>query len=71
MTLGAVTAVRRGADVKDRRSHAYGDVRAAWKEYLAKYNKGRPFVLVGHSQGQLMLQTLLATKSRASRRQRE
>ena len=27
--------------------------------YLARYNQGRPFVLIGHSQGSLMLQQLI------------
>jgi len=39
---------------------AYGDVVAAWREYLAKHNKGRPFVLIGHSQGTIHLTQLLA-----------
>ena len=30
--------------------------RAAWRNYLATRNQGRPFVLIGHSQGSLMLQ---------------
>ena len=30
---------------------AYGDVKAAFQYYLAHYNHGRPFILVGHSQG--------------------
>ena len=60
MTVAAVTAVAAGADYKALFAKAYGDVRAAWKEYLTKYNKGRPFVLVGHSQGSWMLQTLIA-----------
>ena len=38
---------------------SYQDVRAAWKEYLAKDNRGRGFVLVGHSQGTLMLRRLI------------
>ena len=38
----------------------YADVRAAWRDYLAHDNKGRPFVLVGHSQGSAMLKRLLA-----------
>lgn len=59
MTVGLITAVAAGADFKAPFATAYGDVRAAWKEYLAKYNKGRPFVLVGHSQGSWMLQTLI------------
>ena len=60
MTLGAVTAAATGADVSGPAKIALGDVRAAWKTYLAKYNDGRPFVLIGHSQGSLMLQQLIA-----------
>ena len=60
MTLGAVTAAATGGDVTIPAAIAYGDVRAAWKNYLATRNQGRPFVLVGHSQGSLMLQQLLA-----------
>ena len=60
MTLGAVTAAATGADVSGPARIALGDVRAAWKTYLAKYNDGRPFVLIGHSQGSLMLQQLIA-----------
>ena len=60
MTLGAVTAAATGADVAGPARIALGDVRAAWKTYLAKYNDGRPYVLIGHSQGSLMLQQLLA-----------
>jgi len=41
---------------------AYGDVLAAWKEYLAKYNKGRGVVLIGHSQGAGHLQELIRTQ---------
>lgn len=39
---------------------AYRDVRAAWRQYLAHDNKGRPFVLIGHSQGSMMLTRLIA-----------
>ena len=60
MTLGAVTAAATGADVTAPAMLALGDVRAAWRHYLATHNKGRPFVLVGHSQGSLMLIQLLA-----------
>jgi hypothetical protein len=38
---------------------AYAGVLAAWKDYLARYNKGRGFVLVGHSQGSAMLRELI------------
>jgi hypothetical protein len=60
MTLAAVAAASAGADVTRPAILAYSDVRSAWKEYLAKHNKGRPFVLLGHSQGALMLQQLIA-----------
>jgi len=60
MTVGLIAAVAAGADYKGPMATAYGDVRAAWKEYLTKYNRGRPFVLIGHSQGSWMLQMLIA-----------
>ncbi|MDQ3143956.1 MAG: DUF3089 domain-containing protein [Pseudomonadota bacterium] len=62
MTLGAVTAAAAGANVAGPAMLAYGDVRAAWRNYLATRNQGRPFVLIGHSQGSLMLQQLLANE---------
>ena len=62
MTLGAVAAAAAGADVSKPAMLAYSDVRAAWKEYLVKYNKGRPYVLLGHSQGSLMIQQLIANE---------
>jgi hypothetical protein len=62
MTLGAVAAAAAGANVAKPAMLAYGDVRAAWKEYLARHNQGRPYVLIGHSQGSLMLQQLIANE---------
>lgn len=41
---------------------AYSDVREAWREYLREHNRGRPFVLIGHSQGTRMLRNLLRTE---------
>jgi Protein of unknown function (DUF3089) len=41
------------------RKIAYGDVREAWLEYLAKENRGRGVVLIGHSQGTGMLRQLI------------
>ncbi len=38
---------------------AYNGVQNAFAEYLQKYNKGRPIVLIGHSQGSLMLEELI------------
>ena len=60
MTLGAVAAAAAGADIKAPATLAYADVVAAWRNYLATKNQGRPFVLIGHSQGSLMLQLLIA-----------
>jgi hypothetical protein len=60
MTLGAVAAYAAGGDITDAAKLAYGDVAAAWRNYLATRNNGRPFVLIGHSQGSLMLQQLIA-----------
>ena len=59
MTLGAVAAAAAGADLTASGALAYGDVARAWRSYLANHNKGRPFVLIGHSQGSLMLQQLI------------
>jgi hypothetical protein len=41
------------------RRTAYLDVRAAFRDYLKKYNKGRGIVFVGHSQGTYVLRQLL------------
>lgn len=40
-------------------SVGYTDVVKAFKRYLARHNKGRGFVLIGHSQGTLMLRKLI------------
>ena len=60
MTLAAVAAAATGADLSRNGMLAYSDVLAAWRNYLQTKNNGRPFVLVGHSQGSLMLQQLIA-----------
>jgi len=41
---------------------AYQSVLAAWKDYLAHFNDGRPVVFIGHSQGAAMLIRLLASQ---------
>ena len=60
MTLGAIAAYSAGANIDAAAALAYRDVASAWRNYLATKNNGRPFVLVGHSQGSLMLQMLIA-----------
>ncbi len=60
MTLASVAAFATGADVSGAAMLAYADVAAAWRNFIATRSKGRPFVLVGHSQGSLMLQQLIA-----------
>jgi len=60
MTLASVVAYAAGADIADAAKIAYSDVRAAWRNYIGTRNDGRPFVLIGHSQGSLMLQQLIA-----------
>jgi hypothetical protein len=42
------------------RERAYRDVRAAWRAYLTRHNRGRGFVLIGHSQGTFHLRELIA-----------
>lgn len=37
----------------------YADVRAAFRAYLARDNHGRPFALIGHSQGSALLKRLV------------
>jgi hypothetical protein len=44
---------------EERRALAYGDALKAWQYYLTNYNKGRPFVLIGHSQGTGVLRRLI------------
>jgi hypothetical protein len=41
---------------------AYGDVLEAWRAYLANDNHGRGVILIGHSQGSLILRQLIRTQ---------
>jgi hypothetical protein len=59
-TLAALGAAFAGADVSKVNELAYADVRAAWNDYLQNRNGGRPYVLIGHSQGSIHLSRLLA-----------
>jgi hypothetical protein len=46
---------------------AYFGILEAWQEYLHRYNKGRGFVLIGHSQGALLLIQLIKEQIDANR----
>jgi hypothetical protein len=48
-----------GERVKRGLAVAFSDVEAAFSEYLARYNRGRPIVLLGHSQGADMVSRLV------------
>ena len=63
MTLALIAAYTPGPTSPAVRL-AYGDVVAAWRNYLATRNQGRPFVLIGHSQGSLMLQPVDRSRDR-------
>jgi hypothetical protein len=56
LTLGAITARTVTPEAAEK---AYLGVLSAWKEYLANYNGGRGVVLIGHSQGALLLKQLI------------
>jgi hypothetical protein len=47
-------------DARAARAFAYGDVEQAFKTYLARYNQGRPIVLVAVEQGGVLAERLLA-----------
>jgi hypothetical protein len=51
VTLTALQAAMLGRPMAADRAMAYGDVLAAWNDYLARDNHGRGVVLIGHSQG--------------------
>jgi hypothetical protein len=61
-TLSAIPLALAGQDVSAAFNFAYGDVSAAFHYYLDHYNHGRPYVLIGHSQGTIHLTRLLASE---------
>ena len=46
----------------EMRAQGLADVRAAWREYLRKYNKGRGVLLVSHSQGSFVLRSMIPSE---------
>jgi hypothetical protein len=59
LTLRSLRSRLRGQPIASDPALAYGDVVDAWNSYLARDNKGRGVVLVGHSQGARMLTELM------------
>jgi len=68
LTIAGLRASRENA-LRGARS-AYRSVRSAWRTYLRRYNRGRPVVLLGHSQGTYMLTRLVREEIDPSRRRR-
>ena len=60
MTVASIAAYATGTDVTQAGLLAFRDVRDAFRQYLRSRSGGRPFLLIGHSQGSLMLQQLIA-----------
>lgn len=60
VTLAALRSRFTGTPMQADAAMAYGDVRDAWNDYLARDNQGRGVVLIGHSQGARMLADLVA-----------
>lgn len=60
VTLSALRSLLVGKPIPADRELNYTDVRDAWRHYLANDNLGRPFVLIGHSQGSGLLKRLIA-----------
>ena len=60
VTIAALRRVMMGQASNGDSALAYGDVLAAWKDYLARDNHGRGVVLIGHSQGSRILLKLIA-----------
>lgn len=61
MTLWGLTPAMMAswAGNRDLPAISYGDVLRAWKTYLRTENNGRGVVLIGHSQGTMMLRKLI------------
>jgi hypothetical protein len=59
VTATALPKAFAGLDMRPNFEIAYADVLAAWKAFLGRRGQGRPFVLIGHSQGSIHLLKLL------------
>ncbi|TPG05846.1 DUF3089 domain-containing protein [Sphingomonas oligophenolica] len=70
VTLTALRQTMTGGAPAVDRAMALADVTAAWKSYLARDNKGRGVVLIGHSQGSGLLKQMIAQTLEGSSAQR-
>lgn len=59
ITIPALSAAAAGRPMATDRELTYGDVRDAWRDYLKRDNAGRGVVLIGHSQGAVVLKRLI------------
>ena len=66
LTLAALPRAIAGDSMVAPGAMAYGDVLSAWRYYLRHLNQGRPFGLLGHSQGTIHLIKLLAEEIEGS-----
>jgi hypothetical protein len=57
--MGLRAALAGGGDFQEAFATSYQDVLDAWNAYLARDNGGRGVVLIGHSQGSIMLNRLI------------
>jgi hypothetical protein len=71
VTLAALRSLFTGTPMQPVPGMAYADVRDAWNDYLARDNKGRGVVLIGHSQGARLLSDLIAQEIEGRRAQRQ
>jgi hypothetical protein len=62
VTLGALRAFLAGRSMPVDRALAYNDVLDAWNYYLEHDNNGRGVVLIGHSQGSMVLTQLIKSE---------
>jgi hypothetical protein len=59
LTLSSIAAPPPDEEFRAAGRRAYRDVRDAFLDYLRNHNRGRGFVLIGHSQGSYMLTELI------------
>jgi len=59
VTLTALIPAMMGTDIRPNFDVAYHDVLNAFRQFIASRSNGRPFVLIGHSQGSIHLQRLI------------